>query len=82
MQEEWLRSAAIRREIELDTFVVMPNHLHGIIVLIGTHGVRPRPGVRSQPGVRPRPGMRPWHLDRENPGRTGVDDKDEEFLRL
>jgi putative transposase len=35
VQEEWLRSAEIRREIELDLFVVMPNHFHGIIVLTG-----------------------------------------------
>lgn len=49
VQEEWLQSAAICREIELDTFVVMPNHIHGIIVIaseVGTHGVRPLPGVR------------------------------------
>ncbi len=33
--EEWFRSAEIRQEIELmpDEFVVMPNHVHGIIVL-------------------------------------------------
>lgn len=28
---EWQRSAEIRSEIELDEFVVMPNHLHGIV---------------------------------------------------
>jgi len=33
VQEEWFRSAKIRREIELwpDEFVVMPNHIHGIV---------------------------------------------------
>ena len=31
--EEWLRSTEIRREIELDEFIVMPNHLHGIILI-------------------------------------------------
>jgi len=31
--EEWLRSAEIRKEIELDTFVIMPNHLHGIVAM-------------------------------------------------
>ena len=30
---EWERSAVIRPEIQLDKFVVMPNHVHGIIVL-------------------------------------------------
>jgi len=28
---EWVRSASIRPEIDLDAFVVMPNHVHGII---------------------------------------------------
>jgi putative transposase len=29
--EEWVKSADIRSEIELDAFVVMPNHIHGIV---------------------------------------------------
>jgi len=43
--EEWFRSAEIRTEIELfaDEFVVMPNHIHGIVWIVetdvGTHGV-------------------------------------------
>jgi putative transposase len=31
--EEWLKSAEIRREVTLDTFVVMPNHFHGIVII-------------------------------------------------
>ncbi|GGA26730.1 transposase [Okeania sp. KiyG1] len=31
--EEWERSAQIRQEIELDYSVIMPNHLHGIVVI-------------------------------------------------
>jgi len=31
--EEWRRSAEIRQEIELDAFVVMPNHIHGILII-------------------------------------------------
>jgi REP element-mobilizing transposase RayT len=34
VQDEWLRTAELRRDVELDSFVVMPNHIHGIIVLI------------------------------------------------
>ena len=30
---EWLRTPVVRPEITLDSFVVMPNHLHGIIVI-------------------------------------------------
>jgi DNA-binding Lrp family transcriptional regulator/REP element-mobilizing transposase RayT len=29
--EEWLKSEIIRAEIELDEFVLMPNHIHGIL---------------------------------------------------
>jgi REP element-mobilizing transposase RayT len=31
--EEWLRSAEIRKEIILDEFIIMPNHIHGIIII-------------------------------------------------
>jgi REP-associated tyrosine transposase len=31
--DEWKKSAEIRNEIELDVFVIMPNHVHGIIVI-------------------------------------------------
>lgn len=31
--EEWLRSGEIRREIGLDAFVVMPNHVHGVVFI-------------------------------------------------
>ena len=33
IQNEWLRSAEIRKEITLDEFIVMPNHLHGIVLI-------------------------------------------------
>jgi len=38
VQEEWMRSAEIRAEIELfpDEFVVMPNHVHGIVWIVAT----------------------------------------------
>lgn len=32
--EEWERSASIRAEIEIDEFVVMPNHFHAIVNII------------------------------------------------
>ena len=52
VREEWLRSAEIRREIILDAFVIMPNHLHGIVIItddggrttdvgVGAHGRAP-----------------------------------------
>ena len=30
---EWLRTADLRHEIELDEFIIMPNHMHGIIMI-------------------------------------------------
>ncbi len=41
VREEWFRSADIRREIELfaDEFVVMPNHIHGIVWIMESTGV-------------------------------------------
>jgi len=43
--EEWQRTADVRREVELDVFVVMPNHAHGIVVFnpVGAHGCAPLP---------------------------------------
>ena len=36
VQEEWFRSAEIRKEIRLfpEEFVVMPNHIHGIVWIV------------------------------------------------
>jgi putative transposase len=31
--DEWQKSSIIRREIELDAWVVMPNHFHGIVII-------------------------------------------------
>lgn len=42
--EEWLRSARIRSEIQLDDFVVMPNHLHAILFIV-------RQGVDEGPAL-------------------------------
>ena len=33
VQADWQRTAEIRPRVDLDAFVVMPNHVHGIIVL-------------------------------------------------
>lgn len=49
---EWEKSQQIRKEIVLDEFVVMPNHLHAVVFIIGTdssdnhvgaHGCAPLP---------------------------------------
>jgi putative transposase len=46
-EEEWRRSAQLRRNLRLDEFILMPNHLHGVVWLIipdnpvAANGVRP-----------------------------------------
>ncbi len=34
VKAEWLETPIIRQNVELDMFVIMPNHLHGIIVIV------------------------------------------------
>lgn len=43
--DEWMQSSNIRTEIDLDVFVVMPNHLHGIIFIqnLGVQNLGERP---------------------------------------
>lgn len=43
--EEWAKTEQIREYVKLDTYVIMPNHLHGIIIIennnigfVETHG--------------------------------------------
>jgi REP element-mobilizing transposase RayT len=33
VHDEWIKTMEIRSNIELDTFVIMPNHMHGIIII-------------------------------------------------
>jgi REP element-mobilizing transposase RayT len=32
--DEWLNTAAIRAKVIVDEFIVMPNHLHGILIIV------------------------------------------------
>jgi putative transposase len=60
VRDEWIKSAAIRSEIELDEFVVMPNHFHGIVFLrrgdrlVAHNGDRPVAPTGRQPGPQTR----------------------------
>ncbi|MEW6685620.1 MAG: transposase [Candidatus Edwardsbacteria bacterium] len=42
VNDEWLRTAKVRSNVLLDTFVVMPNHLHGIIIITDVVGATRR----------------------------------------
>ena len=53
IQSVWVDMAAHYPGVETDTFVVMPNHIHGIIFLVGA-GPRACPNDAGQPqGVAP-----------------------------
>jgi REP element-mobilizing transposase RayT len=55
-EHEWLRSADVRAEVELDVFVVMPNHVHGIVwinkrgAVDATRRAHGRAPLRRKPG--------------------------------
>lgn len=49
--EEWRKTEHIRSNIVLHEFVIMPNHVHGIIELVGAHCMRPEcANSDEQPG--------------------------------
>lgn len=46
VRDEWKRTALLRRDVELDEYIVMPNHLHGILRLLPSlQPVAPANGV-------------------------------------
>ncbi|MCM8750198.1 hypothetical protein NET02_13680 [Thermomicrobiaceae bacterium CFH 74404] len=57
VEEEWLRSSEVRREILLHAgeFVVMPNHVHGIVWIVDT-GRGDRPVAPTEFITQTRPG--------------------------
>jgi REP element-mobilizing transposase RayT len=63
VEAEWIKSAEMRAEIELGEFVVMPNHFHGIVHIVGDgrgdrrrgdRPVAPTPATAIVPGPRPK----------------------------
>lgn len=55
VQDEWFKTAIIRSYVDLDAFVVMPNHVHGIILITSdapvgaTRRVAPTPNDHHNP---------------------------------
>ncbi len=54
VMEEWKRSEKLRERILLDAWIVMPNHMHGIVCIVppGTDDISPR-GYDLQIGTDP-----------------------------
>ncbi len=42
VEEEWLKTKQLRGNIDLDYYVIMPNHFHGIIIIESTAGATHR----------------------------------------
>ncbi|MEO0014714.1 MAG: hypothetical protein RLZZ535_3103 [Cyanobacteriota bacterium] len=53
--DEWQKSSIIRQEIELDGWVVMPNHFHGIVIIANTVGANGRSPVQNNAPVQMKP---------------------------
>ncbi len=61
VEHEWERSSGIRSEIELDSFVVMPNHFHGIVFILGDANRMQSVGATGRSPLPPR-GPKPQSL--------------------
>jgi len=57
-KDEWLKTASVRPNAVLDAFVIMPNHLHGIVILAENVGATRRVALpevqRNAPARRPK----------------------------
>jgi REP element-mobilizing transposase RayT len=38
--EEWIKSFVIRKELECDEFVIMPNHIHAIVIINNENNIK------------------------------------------
>ena len=62
LAEEWEQTAVLRPYVRLDSFVVMPNHIHGILWIIHTDADSGRGTARRAPtGTEQNPGKVPTH---------------------
>ncbi|MFH0975799.1 MAG: transposase [Spirochaetota bacterium] len=56
---EWIKTEQIRNEIKLDEFVIMPNHIHGIIIIYNTDtipvGANGRSPLRNNSRIQMKP---------------------------
>lgn len=57
VRDEWLRTSHIRPNVHMDAFVVMPNHLHGVILI---HDVEIPPEDDILPDLANHFGIRYW----------------------
>jgi putative transposase len=53
IKEEWLRTKEIRANVDLDYYVIMPNHFHGNIILLDVETSRWDVSNKNETGHRP-----------------------------
>jgi putative transposase len=41
VRDEWKRAFQIRHELQMDEYIIMPNHFHGIVIIVGARWPRP-----------------------------------------
>jgi REP element-mobilizing transposase RayT len=47
VHEEWLKTAVLRENVEMEACTVMPNHVHGIVVITNGRGTARRLSQKS-----------------------------------
>jgi REP element-mobilizing transposase RayT len=65
VEQEWLRTSEVRPEIELDEYMVMPNHFHAIVLVtqpVGAHGCVPSASDTEETPHKNVPKRRPRSL--------------------
>lgn len=83
--DEWIKTSAIRHEIELDAWVVMPNHFHGIVIItgdaVGAHGRAPQRQDIRQVGAHGRAPQQGHPPQRGHPPQPPPPDAPDRILR-
>ncbi|MDR3252399.1 MAG: hypothetical protein LBT35_02380, partial [Tannerella sp.] len=64
-KSEWLKTAELRQNVQLHNFVVMPNHFHAIVEIVGR-------GVLHTPNDNPTPNNNDAHNDNLPPINDGA----------
>ncbi|MBI2506292.1 MAG: transposase [Candidatus Latescibacteria bacterium] len=70
--DEWIKTGALRPHVALDEFVVMPNHVHGIIRLTHRRGTARRAPTDDAPGTASTPLRRAPAENHEQFGKPTV----------
>ena len=62
-EQEWFETGKLRSEFELDAFIVMPNHVHGILTIVDNNSARTGRALSSPPQTTFQPNPTQIHID-------------------